>query len=119
MVHVWSLNVQNLTAVSVCTQHFSKTRRSTHKWHVTTGFFSRAKYRNRHTAGEHEAQGEVCSRDLLLLGHPLKSQEEEELVARVQCGWFLVLTDSLELCKPSVTVHVLSCDLSDFNCIYV
>lgn len=45
-------------------------------------------------------QREVCSGDPLLLGLPLKGQEEEELVARAQCGWFLVLIDSLELCKP-------------------
>lgn len=100
MDHVWLLNEQNLTVVSVCTQPFSKTRRSTHKWCVTTGCYSRAKYRNRHTAGEHVAQREVCSRDPLLLGLPLKGHEEEELVARAQCGWFLVSIDSLELCKP-------------------
>lgn len=83
MVHVWSLSEKNLTVVSVCTQPFSKTRRSKHKCRVTTGCCcSRAKYKNGHTAGEHVAQREVCSRAPLLLGLPLKGHEEEELVAR-------------------------------------
>lgn len=50
---------------------------------------------------------EVCSRDPLLLGLPLKGQEEEELVARAQCGWFLVLIDSLELCISFPVTHLI------------